>query len=85
MAAQSPEANTNELTNAHFDSNILKRIKLHNNDGVWIVPLRTLVGPCFVVYNKDYCDSLNGNTLQFEIIAYIVEPMKKWGDAFLPP
>ena len=85
LASQSPEENANELSNAHFDSKILTRIKLHNDNDVWIVPLSTLVGPCFVVYNKDYCDTNNINANQAELTAYIIKPMKKWGDEFLPP
>ena len=54
LAAESPQAEQHQLTDAHFDSKILTRIRLHDDDDTWMVLLSTLVGPCFVVYNKDY-------------------------------
>ena len=84
LASQSPEVLPDQLTNNHFDSQILKRIKLHNDNDLWIVPLSTIVGPCFVVYNKNYGNPENINGNQGEATAYIIEPMKNWGEAFLP-
>ena len=49
-----------------------------------MVPLSTLVGPCFVVYNKDYTKTTIDNIHMDDRTAYIVEPMAKWGDSFLP-
>ena len=84
LASQSPEVLTDQLPNNHFDSQILKRIKLHNDNDLWIVPLSTIVGPFFVVYNKNYGNPENINGNQGEATAYIIEPMKNWGEAFLP-
>ena len=84
LTSQSPEVLTDQLTNNHFDSQILKRIKLYNDNDLWIVPLSTIVGPFFVVYNKNYGNPENMNGNQGEATAYIIEPMKNWGEAFLP-
>lgn len=84
LVAQSREVNANEFNGALFHSKTLKRIRLHNNNAVYILPLSTLVGPWFVVYNTDYHDKNTDNVIQVEITTYIVEPMKKWGNTFLP-
>ena len=82
LAAESPEVD--RLTDAHFDSQILKRIKLQDDNDIWMVPLITLVGPCFVVYNKNYCENTINNVHADDRLAYIVEPTRKWRNAFLP-
>ena len=48
-----------------------------------MVPLTTLVGTCFVVYNKNYCQSQNIDVTANDRTAYVVEPIEKWGDLFL--
>ena len=53
-AADAPEAIGDEITDSHFQSDIADRVKLQDDKYMWMVPLSTLVGPCFVVYNKDY-------------------------------
>ena len=78
QAATSPEADSESLTDNHFDSKIHTRIKLHNDDNVWIVPLALLVAPYYVVYNKNYCE----NNDQYDVYtddrtAYIIKPMSK--------
>lgn len=85
LASESPEVQSDQFPNTYFDSPILKRIKLHNDNDLWIVPLNTIVSPCFVVYNKNYGDPVNIHGNERDRTAYIIEPMKKWGDAFLPP
>ena len=49
-----------------------------------MVPLTTLVGRCVVVYSKDYNNTTNDNMHIDDRTAYIMEPMAKWGDSFLP-
>jgi len=83
LAAESPHADAHHITDSHFDSVITKRLKLHSDNDIWMVPLTTLVGPCFVVYNKNYCQSQNNDIIDDDRTAYIVEPMAKWGDLFL--
>ena len=84
LAAESLQAEQHQLTDAHFDSKILTRIRLHDDNDTWMVPLSTLVGPCFVVYNKDYTKTTNDNMHMDDRTAYIVEPMAKREDSFLP-
>lgn len=50
LAAESLEVEG--LTNVHFDSKILKRIKLHHDNDIWMTSLSTRVGPYCLVYNK---------------------------------
>ena len=83
-AAEYPQAEQHQLTDAHFDSKILTCIRLHDDKNTWIVPLSTLVGLCFVFYNKDYNKTTNDNMHIDNRTAYIVEPMVEWGDSFLP-
>ena len=84
LAANKPVADNKDLTNAHFTSKIITRIQLHSDDEVWMVPLSTLVSPCFVVPNKEYCaNEIRHDTYADDRTAYIVKPMSAWGDMFL--
>ena len=69
QAADAPEASNHH---SHFQSSIATRVKLHDDKDMWMVPLSTLVGPCFVVNNKNY----NGDMKD--------EPMSEWADEFIP-
>ena len=84
LAAESPAAGAHHLTDYHFDSCITTRVRLHSDNDIWMVPLTALVGPCFVVYNKNYCVSQDNEVIVDDRTAYVVEPMKKWGELFLP-
>ena len=55
LVVEGSKAKRDELANTHFQSKLLKRVKLHSEDDTFIVSLTYLSGPCFVVYNKDYC------------------------------
>ena len=86
LAAIEPKAShTEDLTDAHFDSSIITRVKLHEDKDVWMVPLSSLTGPCFVVYNKNYVDSEPNKPIADDRTAYVVKPMREWGDQFLKP
>ena len=86
LAAIEPKAShTEDLTDAHFDSSIITRVKLHEDKDVWMVPLSSLTGPCFVVYNKNYVDSEPNKPISDDRTAYVVKPMREWGDQFLKP
>lgn len=76
-AADAPKANNSEITDSHFQSAIATRVKLHNGKDIWMVPLLTLVGPCFIVYNKNY----NGNKRD-DRTGYVVKPMSEWANEF---
>ena len=72
------------MSNSYFDTKILTRIRLHNDKDTCMVSLIKLVGLCFVVYNKDYDNTTNYNIHTDDRTSYIAEPMKQWGDSFLP-
>ena len=84
LAAEYPQAEQHQLTDLYFDSKISTRIRLHHYKDTWMVPLITLAGPCCVVYKIDYTNTTNDNIHRDDRTAYIVEPMAKWGDSFLP-
>ena len=85
LTAVSPKASdNNDLTDSHFDSSIITRVKLHDDKDVWMLPLSTLLGPCYTVYNKDYISSTEERIID-DRTAYVVKPMCDWADEFLPP
>ena len=86
LAAVTPKASrTEDLSDLHFDSSIITRVKLHDDNDVYMVPLSTLAGPCFVVYNQNYTSSKPSNSnIIDDRTAYVVKPMREWGDEFLP-
>ena len=86
LAAVTPKASqTEDLSDMHFDSSIITRVKLHDDNEVYMVPLSTLAGPCFVVYNQNYTSSKSSNSNVIDDrTAYVVKPMREWGDEFLP-
>ena len=51
--AEGHEVSNEGLTDNHFDSTIHTRIKLHSDNDIWMIPLTSLVAPCFVIYNKN--------------------------------
>ena len=79
LAAESPPAEQHQLTYSYFDAKILTHTRLRDDNDIWMVPLITLAGPCFVVYNKDYTNTTNDNMHIDDRTADIVEPMAKWG------
>ena len=78
-AADAPEANNHDITDSHFQSAIATRVKLYADKDMWMVPLSTLVGPCFVAYNKNY----NGD-MRDDRTEYVVKSMSQWTDEFIP-
>ena len=85
LTAVSPKASdNNDLTDSHFDSSIITRVKLHDDKDVWMLPLSTLLGPCYTVYNKDYISSTEEQIID-DRTTYVVKPMCDWADEFLPP
>ena len=74
-AAESPSIIAAELTDDHLTCDLIKRIKL-DEETIWLVPLSALVGPCFVIYNKNYCKDKNNNeSYEHDSSAYIIKPM----------
>ena len=59
-AVESPSVLSSNLSDDHFINPIITRIKL-DEDRIWLVPLSSLVEPCFVAYNYNYCDRQNEN------------------------
>ena len=69
----------------------MKRIKIPDVDDMWLVPLSSIRGPCYVVLNEDYTKndySENNYSAPTKdknnVSAYVIEPKVKWGEAFLP-
>ena len=82
-AATSPSVLSSDLTDDHFSCDVITRIKL-DGDRIWLVPLSSLVKPCFVVHNKNYCDQTNENdTCEHDSTAYIMKPIHEWSNSFL--
>ena len=81
-AAQSPSTLASELTDDHLTSDIITRIKL-DEERIWLVPLVALVRPCFVVYNKNYCEQQNdSDACEHDSSAYIIKSMEEWSEHF---
>lgn len=72
------------MTDSPFDLVIIKRDKLHSHNDIRKIPLTTLVGPCFVVYHKHYCQSQDIEVIADDRTVYVIEPIQLWGDLFLP-
>ena len=79
LAAESQQAEQHQLTDAHFDSKILTRIRLNDDNDTSMVSLSTLVGLRFVVYNKYYTKTTNDKLHMDDRTAYVVEFMSQWG------
>ncbi len=82
MPSWKPEKDVATLDDYHFDSQIHKWISI--NQDLWTVPLSCLIGPCFVVQNRDYVNLDNNDVTEDDSTAYVIEPMNKWGKIFLP-
>ena len=81
-AAESPETICSELTDDHFFSDITTRFKIDQNR-VWLVPLSALVGPCFVIENKNYCEDKGDDSIEQDDSAYVIKPTNMWSESFL--
>jgi hypothetical protein len=64
----------------HFSSKISHRMYLEQN--LWMIPLNSLIGPCYVVDVRDYTKNEHSGNERETIM--IVEPMSDWPNAFLP-
>ena len=83
-AGESPKVSNADLSNDHFDSSIHHRIKLHEQKDLFLVPLSSLIGPCFVVQNKDYTSGIYLDDNETDNTCYVVQPKSSWPNAFLP-
>ena len=85
-AAVSPSCDIDDMTDNHFDSQIHTWIKLtKEEEDLWTVPLSVIVGPCYVVRNRDYVKIGNNGDINDDLTAYVVRPMSQWANQFLPP
>ena len=82
LATEGSETRRDQLTNSHFQSKLLKRVKLHSDNNIFIVPLSSLCAPFFVVYNNKYFTTQNNVTSTDDRTAYIVRPQHEWGKLF---
>ena len=86
LAAEISQENfATSLSDDHFDSRIGTRLKLHSDSDMWLVPVKCLVGPCFVIYNKKYIVDVTREDMIDDRTAYVIEPMKNWASKFLSP
>ena len=82
-AAESPSVLSSNVTDDHLLNPIMTRIKL-DEDRIWLVPLSSLVEPCFVTYNYNYCDRQNENDkCENDSTAIVIKSMLKWSDLFI--
>jgi hypothetical protein len=84
LAAETLIIEPTDVSDYHFQSSIHKRIKLHNKDEVFIVPLSSLVGPAFVVYNNNYVNGRINEMSVGDSTCYVVTSKSNWPNAFLP-
>ena len=82
-AAKSPSILNSDLSDNHIPVDMIFRIQL-DEECIWLIPLSSIVKPCFVVYKKDYTSSIdNTEPCEDDNTAYIVRPMKEWSDLFM--
>ena len=82
-APESPSIVASELTDDHLTSDIITRIKI-DEERIWSVPLAALVKPCFVIYNKNFCEQKNNSdACEHDSTGYIIKPMEEWSESFL--
>ena len=83
-AAEYPSIASNNLKDSHIDLSIIKRIKIDQDKQIWLVPLSSLTGSCFVVQNRNYCDRVSDKDMCVtDTTAYVVQPIDMWGETFL--
>lgn len=83
LVSESSKFNTTELTAAHFDSKILKHVKLYDDKVIWIIQLSTLVGPYVVVYKKDCVIIIMKTNHKMTELYILWIQWENWGDAFI--
>ena len=83
LAVERPEASNDSLSNSYFQSVTITCIKLHSDKDIRILSL-TLAILCVVGYNKSCCMTHINQVCDDDRTGYEIEPMKIWGDVFLP-
>jgi len=82
-AAESSSILSSELTDDHFVNDIITRIKI-DEDRIWLIPLSSLVDPCYVVYNFNYCERQNENDIcEHDSTAFVIKSVKEWSNLFI--
>ena len=82
-AAELSSILSSELTDDHFVNEIITRIKL-DEERIWLVPLSSLVEPCYVVYNYNYCERQNENDkCEHDSTAFVIKSVKEWSNLFI--
>ena len=74
LSVEGSESRRDELPNSHFQSKLLKRVKLHSDNDIFIVSLISLYGPCFVMYTTDYCTPQDNVIPTDDRTTYTVRP-----------
>ena len=76
--AMGPSIDAGSLSISHFDSEILKRMKLQDKiEDMWIAPVSSLVGPCYVMYDKYYSSGEHDVNIAHDDTGYVDEPRSK--------
>ena len=76
-AAKSPSILNSDLSDNHIPVDMIFRIQL-DEECIWLIPLSSIVKPCFVVYNKNYTSSTDDtDPCEDDNTAYVVRPMKE--------
>ena len=72
LSDEGSEARRDELTKSHFQSKLLKHVKPHSDDDIFIIPLIYLYRPCF-----DYCATQDNVTSTDDRTSYIGRPQNE--------
>ena len=69
---------------AMFDSLIIQRVKIIEDDKIWLVPLSSIRNVCCLILNNDYLNPIQDNGKHpTDNTGYLVRPMSTWGKMFL--
>ena len=77
LGAEGVEVDKDNLSNNHVESRIHTRINLHPDKTIWIMILKSLVGPCFVGYNKNNGEIDIYNVHTMDRTVYGIESTRK--------
>ena len=83
LAGKGSAIQQGSLSTSHFRSKLSTWFELHEDTDVYIVPLSTLDGPCFIYENKNYNGTKVEGKFQCDRKACQLLPMRDWGDKFL--
>ncbi len=78
------DVNSLNERDAMFDSVILERVRIIEDDKLWLIPLSSIRDACCVILNNDYLSPImDSGKHPTNNTGYIVKPLSKWGKLFL--